>query len=266
MDAIEQIEYRGFNINIHSDDDSGDPRTEWDNLGTMVCWHSRYNLGDEHNFDSDTWQQELAIEACPNLSNTIEFWENDGYHVLNNRHEGEVFDMVDEKIKGIIEKILDRKYIILPLYLYDHSGITMSTSGFSCPWDSGQVGVIYISKEDAKKEYSGGDYEEKAIKYLTGEVETYDDYLTGSVYGYTIEPKDTNKNIECDDSCWGFYPEHDGTDGHYYGSMLERELKYMIDEAKSAIDHAIEKYKESVKQEKIERIKMRLFISECWAY
>ena len=26
---------------------SDDPRS-WDNIGTMVCFHSRYNLGDKH--------------------------------------------------------------------------------------------------------------------------------------------------------------------------------------------------------------------------
>jgi len=263
MNSIEQIEYRGFNINIHHDDQMESPRED-DNMGKMICFHSRHNLGDEHNFDRDSWQELLAMEVCPNLENTIEFWDTYGHHTLKE-------DQVDEKIQSIIEKILDRHYIILPLYLYDHSGITMNTTGFSCQWDSGQVGVIYISREDAKKEYPSNEYpilndkeyEAKAIKYLKGEVQTYDDFLTGSVYGYTIEPKDTNKNIECDDSCWGFYPEHHEAKG-YHG--IEDELKYMIDEAKSAIDYAIKEYRESVKQEKVERVKMSLFISECWAY
>jgi len=36
--------------------------------------------------------------------------------------------------------------IYLPRFLYDHSGITMSTGPFSCPWDSGQVGFIYATR------------------------------------------------------------------------------------------------------------------------
>lgn len=58
---------------------------------------------------------------------------------------------VDERLL----KVISEKYIVLPLYLYDHSGITMNTTGFSCPWDSGQVGWIYASKEDALKEFGG---------------------------------------------------------------------------------------------------------------
>jgi len=35
-----------YKIEIEPDLDPMDPR-EWDNLATMVCWHRRYNLGDE---------------------------------------------------------------------------------------------------------------------------------------------------------------------------------------------------------------------------
>jgi hypothetical protein len=47
-----------------------------------------------------------------------------------------------------------RKYVaeaggvILPVYLLDHSGITISTSKFSNAWDSGLYGVIYATGDD----------------------------------------------------------------------------------------------------------------------
>ena len=54
---------------------------------------------------------------------------------------GELFSLV-EQMDGMV---------ILPLYLYDHSGITMNTCGFSCPWDSGQVlSLIHISGKSLK--------------------------------------------------------------------------------------------------------------------
>ena len=43
----------------------------------------------------------------------------------------------DELMEGItikdLQAIAGKELIILPLYLYDHSGLTMNTSGFICP-------------------------------------------------------------------------------------------------------------------------------------
>jgi len=209
---VETIEYRGFNINIYYDSDPINPRAEWDNFGAMVCFHSRYNLGDNHDFSSPEDFEEFAKE---------------------------------------------NKLIILPLYLYDHSGITISTGPFSCPWDSGQVGWFYVEEEKAKKEWGWKvltkERREKIVKYLEGEVEVYDQYLTGQVYGYIIEPKDENSKIECDDSCWGFY----GYDHNKNG---------LLDYAKPSIDYAIKDYKERVSKEKKERVQMNTFFNSCWAY
>jgi hypothetical protein len=99
------------------------------------------------------------------------------------------------------------KAYFLPVYMYDHSGITISTSPFSCPWDSGQVGYIYITRKDAQKEF-GPRPRRRALACLQSEIEVYDDYLTGNVYGYVVK----NAAGEEIDSCWGFYgnPEKSG--------------------------------------------------------
>jgi len=101
--------------------------------------------------------------------------------------------------------------LVLPLYLYDHSGLTMRVTPFSCSFDSGQVGIIYATKEQIDKEFDG-DYD-RARACLESEVEVYDQYLTGDVWGYVIEDQDGNHL----DSCWGFY-------GHEY---CEQEAKNM---------------------------------------
>ena len=52
----------------------------------------------------------------------------------------------------------NNSYYWLPVYVNNHSGISFSTSAFSCGWDSGLAGIIYISK----KEFSeSGVYEVK---------------------------------------------------------------------------------------------------------
>lgn len=100
--------------------------------------------------------------------------------------------------------------VVLPLYVYDHSGLSMSTKPFNCRWDSGQVGWIYCTKEKAIKEwgrkYLTKNVVNKAAAYLRSEVETYSQYLSGDVWGYVIEDDETGEEVE---SCWGFYGHED---------------------------------------------------------
>lgn len=165
-DHVDEFNVDGLTVTIDYDQDAESPR-EWDNLGTMICWHRNYILGDRKRgekmpFDSPSDFQEWA----------------------------------DSKDSDVA--------LCLPLYLYDHSGITMSCSPFSCPWDSGQVGYIYITREKIRHEYSCKRISKKLLErvrgYLVSEVGTYDLFLTGQVYGYTV----TDANGENVDSCWGF--------------------------------------------------------------
>ncbi len=95
--------------------------------------------------------------------------------------------------------------VVLPLYIYDHGGITMRTGAFVDPWDSGQVGWIFATPETIRKEYSckriTKKIREQVENVLRCEVKTYDDFLTGNVWYFRIEGDD-DTDI---DSCGGFY-------------------------------------------------------------
>lgn len=111
------------------------------------------------------------------------------------------------------------QYFSLPIYMYDHSGITISTEPFSCPWDSGRVGLIFVSLADVEKEYGEitDEVEKSVYRVLKGEVETFDQYLRGDVWGYVVEKAkvytaedgDTITEWEHVDSCWGFFGEEE---------------------------------------------------------
>ena len=110
----------------------------------------------------------------------------------------------------------------LPLYITDHSGISMQTYRFDA-WDSSFVGLIFVEKnfylaQTCLKDEEG--WKEKAKKTLEGEVKTYSDFLEGNVYGWTLyEPtvvirqsmdgKELSRTIdeegEVVDSMGGFY-------------------------------------------------------------
>jgi len=162
-----------YKIKVKTDPEPENPRND-DNLGTMVCFHKKYDLGEKHNYKSGDYSSWYEMEKA----------------IIKNENVG----------------------VILPLYLYDHSGITMNTTGFSCRWDSGKVGFIFISKKKMLEEYGGKivtkQLKERVEKYLVAEVETYDKYLTGEVYMFQIwKLKKNGKKKELLESCGGFYDE-----------------------------------------------------------
>lgn len=222
------------------------PREDDGNLGTMVCWHPRYILGDEPpKYDPDTWLAELLRKeqsGHPYYGKTVyDFLTNstgyaclvqeDGQYHLKVRQSAEedfttvsstaipndlcdipdwfLYDCCEVLTPNQIMKILTEQlgYFFMPLYLYDHSGLMMSVKSFNDTWDSGAVGWIYTTKDRAK-ELWGSDYwdEERAIKEMTDEVELYNAYLSGEAYGIIIAPQDDPSAKE---SCWGILEPRD---------------------------------------------------------
>lgn len=121
-------------------------------------------------------------------------------------------------------------FVCLPVYLLDHSGLYVSVNDFNDSWDSGQLGFIYCTKQDAQKWFNNTDVTEDEIKKeLTAEVEEYNDYLNGAWYGFLIEGIDG----EVEDSCGGF---------RYDGSMkkLASEMKsYVSDKYYALFDKLV---------------------------
>ena len=151
-------------LNVYFDEDAESPR-EWSNISHMVCFHGRYNLGDNHDYKSGD------------------------------------FSSWDDLEERLIED--EGAYIIRPLSLYDHSGITIFIGEPNDRWDSGRVGFVYVTKETIEHEYGSitPEIEKLVEEVIESEVKLYDQYLQGDVYGYTIEDADGEEI----DSCWGFY-------------------------------------------------------------
>lgn len=174
---METFENDNYKLEIDVDCDPTNPRIEFENLSQMVCFHNRYSLGDEHCYKSNDYNG----------------WD---------------------EMKKAIERTEDPA-IILPIFLMDHSGISISTTPFGCRWDSGQVGFVFVSKEKIREEYSTKrvtkNLIEKVKELILSEVETYDQYLSGDVYSFTLINKVTNE----EDSCSGFY----GSDVKHNGML-----------------------------------------------
>ena len=207
-------QYKGYTIKIEQDEIPLNPRTDWDNLGTLVCFNRRNNIGDEN--------QPKSPEAllCALSLSTNDEWEQAALNDVRLHRSPQEFMAELDKLNHVI---------YLPVYLLDHSGITIRTDSSmfrACDpqgWDWGWAGIIYITKEKAKKEYGWKVINKQRIaklkEYLEGEIETLDQYITGDVYYYQI----TNPDGEDTDSCSGYY-------GHDY------EKNGLLEQARNAID------------------------------
>jgi hypothetical protein len=232
--TIETFEHAGLTVRIGWEDyaEPFNPR-QYDNLGIMVCWHPDYVLGDE---------QIRNLEGRGAVEHEAE-------------HSGR-FRSIGTLARWA--SVAERAPAVLPLYLYDHSGISMSAGAglvlgetpsggvdeFGSPrgWDTTLCGVIYTTPEriralcgepvrEGDAVYCPPDWEGTAeqwiAKQLRAEVEVYDQYLRGEIYWYAVEDAEG----EYLDSCGGFLGGGVDADGREIDS-----LDYVRQEAREAAE------------------------------
>lgn len=206
---------RKLRLVIEQDEMAEDPRC-WDNMGTMLCIYPHYNLGD-CNSNRETMEQ--LTEIC--------------------RKYGKSDEEFDEMSLGeVVRFILEQEDVCgLPLYVYEHSGISISTGKID-KFDSSFAGVIFIEKETffaqtCKKDDC--DWKKEAEEILRGEIETYSDYLEDNVYSWLLyEPvviikqnmkgdelsRHTVEEDEVVDSMGGFYSPTFGDVAEYFDFQI----------------------------------------------
>jgi len=193
METIEMTNNRKLEIKV--DESPDDPRG-WDNFGTLICFHKRYDLGDKHEFQHE-------IKSIDDKSGYEDFYMDDP--------------------KGLLEYMHDKAVIKLPVYMLDHSGLRINTGGFKHlgdigRWDSGQIGYIFVPKEKVLETF-GGKYlvkskVRKALDILKAEIETYDSFVSGSCFYYVVTCTTCGEQLNCL--------------GTYYGSEGIQEIKSFV--------------------------------------
>ena len=206
--ALEIVEYKGYEIHIGYSEGYSSPRED-DNVGKIVGSHREYNLVDEDYFseNADNWED-------AEKEYYIREYYSDIYEYIAKRskfvHRFE--DWYNEDILTLpnyLDKLIDQwirqNIVSLNVYLYDHSGISINTSGYSCRWDSGQLGFIYVKKDSGflshLKDLPKRKFKEEVTNILNLEIETYNTYIEGDIYEYSIKDEEG----EMLDSCCGFY-------------------------------------------------------------
>jgi len=144
----------------------------------------------------------IGIEIIPDEDcESPNEWDNDRFIVYDHRdfyvekkgfNPKEIFDYFEE---NAYKKVLYKGYFVFTLYAYIHSGVYLSLGRgrypFNDRWDVSSTGSVLI------KRTSGTWTEAKARKVAEGLIETWNQYLSGDVYGYNIE--------QLNESCWGYY-------------------------------------------------------------
>lgn len=240
----------GYKLTVDYDTYPENPR-DWDNEAAMVCWHRRYNLGDQHDYKSPDAFVWTLMDALCTTDELIEYlksgrcdaarlvesddnpdcwtlqlnagvWKDaedlDEIQLYNGRLQQAMEDMV---FASAVMEMLDDlgKIYYKPLCLYDHSGITISTCDFGDRWDSGQVGWVYMDATTSRN---------AALKRMQTEVDLYDAYLRGENYCYTLE-----QDGEEIDGCGGFLGEFNDVLEQIHNNInLPHEMLDIIDELK----------------------------------
>lgn len=173
---------QAWRVRVEHEEGPENPRKTEENLWTLVCAHKRYTLGDHMIKDPQDPQEMKDILAAKDLNR--------------------------------------RTALVVPVYMYDHSGLALAITPFSDRWDSGQVGEAFIPYATIKEEFGGK--RERALESLKGELKTYEAYLNGEVYGVIYETRPVGDTADRDaddgdepgegewemgDSCWGYYGE-----------------------------------------------------------
>lgn len=196
-------------VSIVSYDSFPSSPREDDNLGTIVGWHRDYHLSDEKmTLERNNWLAQQVWELVKGQE-----------HLFVNGDKWSVDDLWQDYITNeeaeALWPLFLKAHLVLPLYLYEHGNVYLRpSSSFNDAWDSRDVGFIYISHAKIRAEFGWKNLTAKRLEqiagYLRGEVETYSDYLNGSVYEvilleYYFDYDTETWELAENERCGGYY-------------------------------------------------------------
>ena len=207
METVHEEVRNGLKIRVSQDENPDGPDAWGDNNLFLVGYH-----------------RDFTVEGPKTKA---------GYHIINKREAADIItgkaDPEDTGVQDILAK-----YHVFALSAYIHSGVKLYLGDIVCApfdtpssqggrgWDTSLLGAVLVAREEARTL-------KDAQNMAEGLVSTWNDYLSGNVYGFTIEDAQ-GQHI---DSCWGFYGEYD-KDG---GALLEARAIVDARTNKGATDH-----------------------------
>jgi len=186
----------GRTLNIYHD---ADARLEDDSFAIHIfTWHPRYQIG-KHIDRPDSGLEFIGAQvlAVQNAIKQDTPWNalDRAFTRLSNCKTEQQF----RERQAAVARAMNTVCVIGPLYMYEHSGVAVSTKPFNDRWDSGQVGFVFYLKEDS---FTTGELrrwtakkQKAALATIEANVYMLDCYLRGDTWGYEVSDGE---------SCWGF--------------------------------------------------------------
>ena len=180
-------EYKGHTIEVYQDTNYQESPKDWGNDSIFLVGYHR---------DFTVENALVSEDICRAIT------EGD------TKKTGDDDDYIREQARDIV-----KSYHCFGLEAYIHSGVVLALSneGNFCDrnWDVSQLGVVFVAKSEARTKL-------KARKLALGLIESWNDCLSGNIWGYTSDAG----------SCWGFVGDYDKNG--------------MIDNAREEIDALVE--------------------------
>lgn len=137
-------------------------------------------------------------------------WGDDGLFLVAKHRQFQVNPPNDKKNYNFDpQDVIDeykKTHHVFGLEAYIHSGVVLALSREGNfpdrQWDVSQLGVVFISKKEARTA-------KKARTLALGLIETWNDCLSGNVYGFIVN----DGSGEMVESVWGFYGDYDKEGG-----------------------------------------------------
>jgi hypothetical protein len=199
---------------------------DWSNVSTMAVKYGGYDLGDE---DISTIDFSTECPACI---------DGNGYALNEN---GSETDDPCPKCEGSGEVMLNPveffkrergASVVLPLIVYEHSGITMRVGKVgdipfdSDGWDTSFVGFIFDTPDGIKECYGTEQPSPEQIEEaLRQEVSTYASYLEGDITCWSVSDDET----DFQDGCGGYVADSEGCK-HECFAQIEQAILKRLDE------------------------------------
>ena len=174
---------------------------------------------------------EVCVEECA-YENPIRDWDHIAEVMLAPKYRGLATlddDPRDYSIREISERYARDGGLALPVFVYNHSGVSFSTSNdypYNDPWDAGFVGIAYVSPDKARAEWGETLTPQELRKKCRDSIKNLVSLMNAVAAGecYHVTWYDTECNAVS--NCGGFWK----TDDYPYDEMFQDMAAYAPEE------------------------------------